>query len=239
MKTYREALSELGAAQKSARGVSLYSRFVNRPAGRVLAAGCYVLRLSPNQVTLLSAAVTICGLIVMISTPPTPLSGVLVSLLLLGGFALDSADGQVARLTGRGSPAGEWLDHVVDSGKVVAVHAAVLVMAYRFLDLPPAFLLAPLGFQVVGILTFFGGELHRSLSRRAEGRASNTRPSVIRSVALLPADYGVLVLSFMILGWPPAFVSLYGLLLLANAVIMGMLLTKWFRTLLIPATSRD
>ncbi|MFE3287575.1 CDP-alcohol phosphatidyltransferase, partial [Streptomyces sp. NPDC059233] len=46
------ALRELRGAQKSAKGVSLYSRFVNRPAGRYLAAASYAVGLTPNQVTL-------------------------------------------------------------------------------------------------------------------------------------------------------------------------------------------
>ncbi|RBL82322.1 CDP-alcohol phosphatidyltransferase, partial [Streptomyces cavourensis] len=51
-------LRELRGAQKSAKGVSLYSRYVNRPAGRVLAAGAYRAGLTPNQVTLISGLFT-------------------------------------------------------------------------------------------------------------------------------------------------------------------------------------
>ena len=48
--TYGQAVAELRGAQKSKRGVSLYSRFVNRPLGRLLAAAAYRARMTPNQV---------------------------------------------------------------------------------------------------------------------------------------------------------------------------------------------
>ena len=61
------------------------------------------------------------------------MTGVVVSLLLILGYALDSADGQLARLLGGGTPEGEWLDHVIDSAKLATIHLAVLVSLYRAL----------------------------------------------------------------------------------------------------------
>jgi len=187
--------------------------------------------MSPNQVTVASALFTALGIIALMAGPPHPVRGISIAILLALGFALDSADGQVARLTGRGSPAGEWLDHVVDAGKIVSIHAAVLVAAYRFFPLGGAWLLVPLGFQVVSIVTFFGGELERHLRPSTGDSAIPGAPSAIRAVALLPADYGILALSFIFLGWPWLFSVLYGLLFVANAVIMALLLSKWFRAL--------
>ena len=68
--------------------------------------------MTPNQVTVLSAVATGAGLVLLVSGEPSPLRAAGVTVLLILGFALDSADGQVARLTGGGSPSGEWLDHV-------------------------------------------------------------------------------------------------------------------------------
>lgn len=235
MSSFAQALDRLAEAQKSRGGVSLYTRFVNRPLGRVLAAAGYALGRTPNQVTAASAAVTVVGLVLLVSGEPTVLRALAVMLLLVLGFALDSADGQLARLTGLGSPAGEWLDHVVDSGKIVAVHAAVLVTAYRFVDVDSAWLLIPLAFSVVGIVTFVGGVLVDLLERirrasRSAGAPAKS-PSALRAIALLPADYGVLALSFVLWGWPPLFLAAYSILLVANVVIMLLLLAKWFRAL--------
>jgi phosphatidylglycerophosphate synthase len=222
---------ELSSVQKSSRGVSLYARFVNRPAGRVLAAACYKLGISPNQVTAASALCTLVGLVVLLSGRPELLRAIIVALLLMLGFALDSADGQVARLTGRGSRAGEWLDHVVDSAKIVALHAAVLVTAFRYFELAPLWLIVPLAFQVVSIVTFFGGELERLLRVPRNSDTDQRAPSRLRAIALLPADYGVLAASFVLIGWAPLFFGVYTLLFLANLVIVVLLTTKWFRAL--------
>lgn len=237
-RSFRQALSDLSTAQKSRRGVSLYTRLVNRPFGRVFAALAYRLGISPNQVTIISALVTAAGIVVMLAGPPHPIRGIVVALLLVIGFALDSADGQVARLTGRGSIAGEWLDHVVDAAKIVSIHAAVLIVAFRFFPIGGGWLLVPLGFQVVSIVTFFGGELERHL-RPGASTAADGAPSTLRAIALLPADYGILAVSFVFLGWPWLFIIVYGLLFLTNAVIMTLLLSKWFRSLTASSAAHD
>ena len=77
------------------------------------------------------------------------------------GYALDSADGQLARLRGGGSLTGEWLDHVIDSFKISTLHLAVLVMAYRFFPTPTWWLLVPL---------VFSGDVRRPLLRHAARR---------------------------------------------------------------------
>jgi phosphatidylglycerophosphate synthase len=196
--------------------------------------------MTPNQVTALSAIVTGLGLVLLVTAEPDLLRAAGVAALLVLGFALDSADGQVARLTGGGSSAGEWLDHVVDAAKIVAVHAAVLITAYRFWSLEPIWYLVPLAFQVVSVVTFVGGLLVDLLKRRAPdpvsvepriGTAQLRPPSLVRAVALLPADYGILALTFAVAGWAAAFTLVYSALLAVNTVIMALLLGKWFRAL--------
>lgn len=236
MHSFQDALARLSSAQKTKRGVSLYSRFLNRPFGRVLAAACYVLGFSPNQVTLLSAAVTGGGIVLLIVAPPTLLTGTAVALLLVIGFALDSADGQVARLTGRGSLAGEWLDHVVDAAKIVALHGAVLLFVIGRYGVS-GWMALPLAFQVIAVLIFFGGELQRLLlltNQKPAPSAVDRPASTVRSIALLPADYGILAVSFVLVGLPELFIGVYALLLLANTGILVLLGAKWFRALSAP-----
>lgn len=234
MNSFTRALSELSQAQKPRRGVSLYSRFINRPLGRVLAAACFTLKMSPNQVTVVSALATAGGLALLVTGAPSGWRAVCVMLLLVLGFALDSADGQVSRLTGRGSPAGEWLDHVVDAGKIVAVHGAVLVTLYLYVAVKPIVLVIPLVFQLVAIVTFAGGLLVELIKRSLPAVATvppTREVSMLRAIALLPADYGILALSFVLFAWPTIFIGAYALLLAANVVIAVLLLAKWFSEL--------
>ncbi|MCH0538423.1 CDP-alcohol phosphatidyltransferase family protein [Streptomyces sp. MUM 203J] len=234
--SWGEALSRLRNAQKAAKGVSLYSRFVNRPAGRVLAASAYVARLTPNQVTVVSAAFSFAGVAVLALGAPSWAVGVLVSAALVVGFAFDSADGQLARLRGGGSPAGEWLDHVVDCAKLTVLHLAVAISFYRY----PGFygtegselwLLLPFGFLLATIVTFVGGLLTEKLKPRPAPGSAPPAPSTLRAVALLPVDHGVFCLVFVLLGGGPLFLWGYGLLGAAAALYLPLFLVKWFREL--------
>ncbi|WP_369207170.1 CDP-alcohol phosphatidyltransferase family protein [Streptomyces sp. PU-14G] len=233
---FRAALGALRAAQKTSKGVSLYSRYVNRPLGRVLAAAAYRVGLTPNLVTLASAVCSFAGIAAVALVRPSWGLGVAVWGALVVGFALDSADGQLARLRGGGSPAGEWLDHVVDCAKIVAVHAAVLVSFHRFGQLPgEGWLLLPLGFQLVAVLVFFGGLLTDKLRPRGGDAGAARPPSAWRAVALLPVDYGVFCVLFLLLGGPELFRAAYAVLFGCYAVFLVAFGGKWFRELSAPS----
>jgi phosphatidylglycerophosphate synthase len=228
--SYWETVAQLAAAQKGrAAGAPAYSVFVNRPAGRLLAAAAHRAGLTPNQVTAISAACSAAGILTLALVPPTAWSGVLVAFLLALGYAFDSADGQVARLRGGGSAAGEWLDHVIDCAKISLLHIAVLVAAVRFFDVPQVWLLVPLAFLALDNVAFFTIILNDSL-KQIRGvplrRPGQFRP--LRSVVLLAVDYGVVCLSFVLLGWTEAFVVVYTLLCAALAGHTALALPKWF-----------
>jgi phosphatidylglycerophosphate synthase len=230
---FSAALRRLQRAQKSSRGAPAYSLYVNRPLGRVLAAAAYAAGLTPNQVTAVSAVATFAGLAVLALTPAAPWVGLLVAVLLVLGYALDSADGQLARLTGGGSLSGEWLDHTVDSVKVVTFHLAVLVTLYRNFDLDPVWLLVPLAFAVASSVHFFGMiliDLVRRLRSAGPGGApAMPPPSRVTSLLKVPTDYGVLCLAMVLLGFPGPFLAVYTVLAAATVGYTALVLVKWRR----------
>jgi len=230
--TIAHAYALLGSAQKGrGRGAPAYSLYVNRPVGRVIAAGAYTWGLSPNQVTAVSAVLTFTGVALLALVPPSTALGIGVWLLLAAGYAWDSADGQVARLRGGGSLAGEWLDHVVDAAKLVSLHVAVAIGAFRFFGLPLAWTLVPLGFAIVATVTFFAMILNDLLRARSgvpqAAEAGGSSP--LRSVLGLPVDYGVWCLSFVLWGMPPVFAVVYSLLAIAAVLYLVAALPVWFR----------
>jgi phosphatidylglycerophosphate synthase len=229
--SYRAALAGLRSAQKSSKGAPAYSRFVNRRLGRLLAAAAYRLGMTPNGVTAVSAAFSFAAIAGLALFQPTPLLGLLVTLGLVVGYALDAADGQLARLRGGGSSSGEWLDHMIDATKISSLHLAVLISAYRFFGLDDAWLLVPIGFTVVAAVSFFGMTLNDQL-RRNTGRARVTpvaqSSSPLRSLLVLPTDYGVLCLIFLALGWPAVFFTLYTALFAGCAIFLVLAARKWF-----------
>ncbi|MDO5735950.1 MAG: CDP-alcohol phosphatidyltransferase family protein [Propionibacteriaceae bacterium] len=231
-RSYCAALRRLQSAQKPAAGTPLYSRLVNRPLGRRLAALSYLGGLTPNQVTCISAVFTFSAFVIIASLPPTWWMGVLVSALLVFGYALDAADGQLARLRGGGSAQGEWLDHTVDVAKAVGLHLAILITAYRHFELSVVWLLVPIAYAVVDSVMFSSMLLKDLLAaRQLGGKApvSSASTSLVRAIMVIPTDYGFFCLTFVLLGQPLLFFSVYVFLFACNAIILVLVLRKWFR----------
>lgn len=230
--SFAQTLSRLRSAQKGrAAGAPGYSIYVNRPVGRIFAAVAYRWGATPNQVTIVSALFTFAGIALIAAGPVSWLSGIGIWLLLAVGYALDSADGQVARLRGGGSLAGEWLDHFIDALKISSLHLAVLVGLFRIEGMPTAVLAVPLVFAVVANTTFFGMILNDLLKGKA-GIASSTAVGGggrIRSILLLPTDYGILCAAFVLWGWPPAFIAAYSVLAACCLLFLIAAAIKWFR----------
>lgn len=228
----RTTLGRLAAAQKGAVGAPAYSRFVNRKLGRLLAALAFHARLTPNAVTGISAAFTATALALLVLVEPSWGTGLAVAGCLVLGYAFDAADGQLARLRGGGSPAGEWLDHMVDAVKASGLHLAVLVGFYRFDVVDPVLLLVPLGYCLVDAVTYFATMLNEAL-RSQHGVATRAQPtqqraSVARSLMTLPTDYGLLACLFVLYGAPALFVPAYTLLFVAAAAFLALASVKWF-----------
>lgn len=242
MSEYTAALDRLRSAQKSSSGAAAYSRFVNRPLGRRLAALAYVARLSPSQVTVLSAMCTFSAIVLIASVTPTWWSSLVIAVLLILGYALDSADGQVARLTGRGTLAGEWLDHFFDALKTATIHLAIFISFVRFTDLPLWLIAVPLVYSAAAS-TFFFAITSADFLRRVH-RLSTTDPaeaappaeaayrmSPLYSLAVMPTDYGFLCLMTLLLWVQPLFAVVYALMCLATLGALALGAVRWYTSL--------
>lgn len=228
------AYNRLRQAQKAGRGAPPYSLYINRPLGRVLAAAAYQVGLTPNQVTYVSAVFTFVGIGLIAFGPASLLTGFAVALLLVIGYALDSADGQLARLRGGGSLLGEWLDHTIDSVKVAALHLAVLIGMYRTFNLDDRWLLVPIVFAIASGVHFFGMILVDLVARVRYAERGLVKPSagaavVVMTLLKLPTDYGVQCLVFALYGLHQVFVPVYAFLALATTGYTLLVIIKWRR----------
>lgn len=230
--SFENSMQRLKSAQKSSRGAAIYSVVINRPLGRVFAACAHQVGLKPNHVTMISGVATFSGIVAVASLEPGWLSAVVVPLALVLGYALDAADGQLARLRGGGSLTGEWLDHLIDSGKIASLHLAVLIMAYRHFTVGRWWLLVPLMFSVAYVVHFFGMLLTDLLTRinsaTTGAAAAVSPPSQLMSIVKLPTDYGLLCLSFVLLAVPSAFLVVYSALALAMVGYTALVLPRWY-----------
>jgi phosphatidylglycerophosphate synthase len=231
---YTGNLKALRAAQKPARGTAAYGRYVNRPAGRAVAALAHTVGMTPNVATAISAVLSGAGLALIALARPSLLSAVGIAVLLAAGYVMDSVDGQLARLRGGGSTQGEWLDHTVDCVKTSSLHLMVAISWFRF---PPgsshALLLVPLGFSIVQSVTYFGLILMPYLRKQAGVAVSGpTGPEpLLRRWLILPTDYGFLCWMFVLFAWPATFAWAYSLLFVAAAAMLALALRKWWREL--------
>ena len=231
---YWNTVRALAASQKAAaRSAPAYSRYINRRLGRLLAAAALRAGLGPNAVTAISAVFTFTGIALLVAFPPSGALGAGVALCLVAGYAFDSADGQVARMQGRSSAAGEWLDHMVDAVKTSMLPLALAVGLYRFGAVERWWLLVPISAAIVSAVLFFGMILTEQLRRQA-GTVSVADPggrSWIRSVLVIPMDYGVLCLSFVCYGVLPVFLTVYTVICAATTGFLVLASVKWFREL--------
>ncbi len=231
---YALARERVASAQKSSVAVPAYLRYVNRRAGGELACLAYAVRLTPVQVSLFSAAFSTVALVALAWAHSTLPVGIAVAVAMAIGYALDSADGQLARIRGGGTLAGEWLDHALDIGKLTLLHSCVLIALYRNFGLDhPAFLLVPLGFLMAQVTGFFGNMLRDQLRGKAgvSRQPPSTRGSLLSSLVLLPFDHGTACWMFVVLGWHAAFLGVYTVLFVLSAAFAMRTLWRCYQNL--------
>lgn len=206
-----DALRRLNDAQKPGVGVPAYTRWVNRRLARYVAAVGHAWGWTPNMVSIVSFAVSAIGLGVLLLNPWGRLvTGIVVAFLLALGFVLDSADGQLARLSGKSSPAGEWLDHLLDAVRSPAVHLCILVLALRDASTVSLWLACvAFLFTLTQVGQFTSQMLGGMLLDRTAGPRTPARRH--QSWILLPTDTGVMCWIFVLWGLVPVFVACYTL----------------------------
>jgi phosphatidylglycerophosphate synthase len=238
---FRGRFDSLRQAQKKRRGVPLYTLYVNRPAGRVIAAASPAW-MTPNGLTAIGGVLTYGALIALMFFVDGGPASALVGVALVLGFFFDSADGQLARLRSAGSVSGEWLDHVLDSGRIVLLHIATLWFLVRTeaLDETLAVLVCT-AFALAATLVFFAGTLFEKLEAlHGEKPASPADPAspppatartTLRSALMLPVDYGVTCAMFLLLPWSVVFVPVYVVLAVIKVLSTSAFLAKWYLAL--------
>lgn len=213
--TFGESMRRLDAAQKPGAGVPAYTRWVNRRAARYLCAAAERAGATPTAVSVLSILVTLSGLGAFLVLHQIPLlAGLLAAALLALGYALDSADGQLARLQQSSSLRGEWLDHTLDAVRLPAVHLTVAV-GFLFQGAPVLAVIAAI-FSVAASAAFLSQNVGGLLRDRSETSRIKVRRH--QSWLLLPADPGVLCWIFILWAVLPVFGAMYLALFTANTL---------------------
>jgi len=224
-----EARYALASAKKPGAGVPAYLRWVNRPLGGQAAVVAATWGWSPNGVTAMSAMLGAMGLGILIGFP-TSWAGAVAAVLLLLGYILDSADGQLARIQGRGGPAGEWLDHVVDGVRAPLVHIAVAIHLART-DAPWWLVVIAGVFSVLVSSWFLSQLLAEKLLPKAPRVADDASAGILDSFIKQPHDTSTTYVALSFLGLPAAFAVIYTALFAWHVLMFAASLRRKFAQL--------
>lgn len=236
--TANEAKAALASAQKPGAGVPAYLRWVNRPLGGRIAVAGAPRGATPNGLTAISALLGLAGVVVLAAWP-NGWAGPLAAVLLLLGYAFDSADGQLARILRRGGPAGEWLDHVVDGVRAPLVHIAVAVHLVRIES--AWWLVGVAGAFSVLVSAWFLSQLlaekllpktPRAASSAGDaGDAGDAGRGVLESFIKQPQDPSTTYVVLAVIGFGPVFAIAYTALFAWQALVFAGSLRRKYRQL--------
>ncbi|WP_229399206.1 CDP-alcohol phosphatidyltransferase family protein [Micromonospora okii] len=191
------------------RGGGLFSESISQWLGAVFALVAQRLGLRPTALTIanlvlgLAASVTVVALADRVADGSVP--AWVVGLVALVGwqvaYALDCADGQLARVTGQGSPAGARVDVLCDVAAQIALVAALSATAVAQRPSTPSWLVALFaGTWMVNLVT----SVMQSGPNAASMVTSTSLP--VRLVKLV-RDYGaVIFVAALVLAFAPALV---------------------------------
>jgi phosphatidylglycerophosphate synthase len=196
------------------RGGGLFSEAVSQRIGARFALAAYRMRVAPTALTL---ANLILGLAVSVVVVANAGAGWWVGLLALVGwqvaYALDCADGQLARVSGKTSPAGARVDVLCDVAAQIALVTAVSAVAVAHKPGTPTWLVAVFaGSWMVNLVT----SVLQSGPQAASMVPSRSLP--VRLVKLI-RDYGaVIALAGLVLTVVPEWTVV---LLVAFSIVNG------------------
>ena len=171
------------------KGDSLIVRMLNRRMSQALTKRLVHTAVTPNQITLSSAALGLCGAFLLAQA--TDVLQIIGSLLFLCSTIIDGCDGEVARLTFRESDFGGKLDIMMDNVVHLFLFPGIAFGLYRENGAPIALVLGAL--TLSGVLISLVAYLP-TLWRPSDERRAHTR--LHESLASRDFAYLLLLLAF-------------------------------------------
>ncbi len=206
----------------------IYTKYINRPAAWFFTNKLY--RYSPNSISLFAFFILITAFIIFPKISSNT-EAIVLYLLVALNYVLDSVDGQVARLTKQGSPLGEWLDHSLDAIRLVLVNVFIIniILDANLSEAPRivifSCLVGQIGLYVVGILREM--ILDFDISKNIK---ETSRFAKFIFIALIPADYGIFVMIFLLSANPILLTYLYILFGIYNLCLLVATMFMIFRS---------
>jgi phosphatidylglycerophosphate synthase len=187
----RPTAADFLARQRSA---GLFTAVVSQRAGAYLAVLGHRTGLSPTALTLInlvlgggtSVAVGLLAGPMHAGRVPAVLVGLVALLLWQVAYALDCADGQLARVTHRTSPAGARVDVLSDVAAQILLLGSLAVLANAYHRVPVALAAGFAGTWMVNMVTSV-------LAQGSSAQSLMTSESLVVRLIKLIRDYGALI----------------------------------------------
>ncbi len=134
--------------------------YVARPIAAVLVAILRRTPLTPNQVTILGAAVFIL-IVIPALMMPSSVGFLVTALVVQAAYIFDCADGQLARLKGMTSEVGAYFDFLIDEFKALLLVAVLAIRQWMVTDDVTWLFVAIYGALAVSVATSLTGFVRR------------------------------------------------------------------------------
>ena len=175
-----------------------YTVYINRKLGSMIANACPK-SITPNSLTFISFIVFLIASYLLITSNNIVTSS-LATILFLFQYALDSADGVLARLRNQSSKVGEWLDHSLDGLRIVILHIAVLVMLFVNNGMIGLIEILAVGISIISMSgNYIANQLKVFIIGTRSGELLNDFKSykrILLKSLLIPADFGIYYMLF-------------------------------------------
>ena len=176
----------------SSGGGFLFSRLVSDRVGTIIAALAEPLNIHPSVLTLGNLALGVAGSALVVlgdGAKAISVTGLVGIILWQLAYALDCADGQLARATGRTSASGARLDTFVDLAVQTSVLVAIASVVEQWSHPPTPLVVILVGTWYVNFI----GYLHDRIDAKAVPSLLPSGSALV-SVVKLSRDYGFVAL---------------------------------------------
>jgi phosphatidylglycerophosphate synthase len=207
------------------RGGGLFTETFDQRLGAVFALAAYRLGLPPTALTAANLLIGVATSVAVVLTAgpvaaghlPAWLVGVLAFLVWHVAYALDCADGQLARVAGSGSAAGARVDVLVDVAVQISLVAAVGSVAVAQRASTPVWLVAVFASSwMVNLVTSV-------MAKEGTNESLVTSSSLPVRVVKLIRDYGAMLflIGLVLAVWPAGMIWVMVLFSLVNCVFLA------------------
>ena len=217
-------------------GNPTWTHYVTRNLALPIVYVCVKLHITPNMITTISLLLGIAAIVVIGINSKNIFNIIAFGVLLQLSYAMDSADGTLARVTGCSCRFGAWYDLVIDRFLHVIIVGSIMIIMLPITGLQKKFTLH-CSFYIIFLavtLTYHNAFNLKAamMPRDSDGNSDKLQFSgitkIIRRIFDAVCDYGFLLFClFMVILSKQAFLIIGSLIVFYSVAIIGLIYILW------------